>query len=195
MAKHGALIGPFPEGVEQEGYDRLRRRVLWSLPTGLYLLGSRAGDRANLMTLNWAMQVSSEPKHVAVSVERSAVTHRLVSDGGCFALSVLKREDRALVRVFVKPAEHDPVARTLAGLPYVTALTGAPIPGFAAAFADCEVRHSLDAGSHTIFVGEVMFAGAGAPLEAGAIDVSGAAAALEALEVLRMEDTRMSYGG
>ena len=50
-------IGPFPEGIDtpeaQEEYDKLRRRVLWSLPYGLYVVGSRFGERRNLMTLNW----------------------------------------------------------------------------------------------------------------------------------------------
>jgi hypothetical protein len=48
-------IGPFPPGVEtperQEEYDKLRRRVLWTMPSGLYVVGSRAGDRRNLMPL------------------------------------------------------------------------------------------------------------------------------------------------
>ena len=51
-------IGPFPAGVEtpeqREEYDRRRRRLLWSLPYGLYVVGSRSGSRRNLMTLNWA---------------------------------------------------------------------------------------------------------------------------------------------
>jgi flavin reductase (DIM6/NTAB) family NADH-FMN oxidoreductase RutF len=183
MASEGKLVGPFPAGADPESYDRLRRRVLWTMPSGIYLLGSRSGDLANLMTLNWATQVSLEPKHLAVSVERSAFTHGLVDGGGCFAVSVLRREDRALVRKFVKPCEHDASARTLAGFSYVTAVTGAPIPTFAAAYLDCEVRERLAVGSHTVFVGEVV--------DAGVFD----SVTLDSLEVLRMEDTRMSYGG
>jgi flavin reductase (DIM6/NTAB) family NADH-FMN oxidoreductase RutF len=51
-------IGPFPDGSDtdeqREEYDKLRRRVLWTLPYGLYVVGSRAGDRRNFMTLNWS---------------------------------------------------------------------------------------------------------------------------------------------
>ncbi|MGH9303638.1 MAG: flavin reductase family protein [Acidimicrobiales bacterium] len=181
MASHGAMVGPFPAGADPETYDRLRRRVLWRLPMGLYLLGSAAKGRVNLMTLNWAMQVSVEPKHVAISIERSAVTHELVSSGRCFALSVLHRRDRAEVRKFVKPALHDPEAGTLSGASYRTSVTGAPIAQMAAAWLDCEVRNETCAGSHTLFVGEVVDAGF--------------APDGESAEVLRMEDTRMSYGG
>jgi flavin reductase (DIM6/NTAB) family NADH-FMN oxidoreductase RutF len=178
MSQHGELVGPFPDGVDPEEYDRLRRRVLWQLPMGLYVLGSGAGATKNLMTLNWAMQVSVRPKQVAVSVERSAVSHRLVTEGACFALSLIDRSDRAAVRRFVRPAVHDEAARTLNDMGYSTALTGAPIPEIAASWLDCVVTGTLDVGSHTLFVGEVVAA-------AGGTDAS----------ILRMEDTRMSYGG
>jgi flavin reductase (DIM6/NTAB) family NADH-FMN oxidoreductase RutF len=160
--------------------DRLRRRVLWKLPSGLYLLGSRASGRRNLMTLNWATQLALEPKLLGVSVEREAVTAGLIEAGGAFALSILARDDRAVIRRFVKPAEDDPVAGTLAGQPVRTAVTGAPILAAALAWVDCELRQTVECGSHRLFVGEVVGSGFGAD---------------EATEVLRMEDTRMNYGG
>lgn len=180
MTARPGRIGPFPPGADPDAYDRLRRRVLWRLPMGLYLLGSRAGERRNLMTLNWAMQVAVEPKQVAVSVERKALTHELVEAGGAFSLSLVARRDRAVVRRFVKPAEHDAEHRTLTGVAYRQATTGAPVPELAVAWLDCAVRSSLGVGSHTLFVGEVVDAGVRGDEEA---------------EVLRMEDTKMSYGG
>lgn len=177
----GRLTGPFPEGRDPEEYDRARRRILWSLPTGLYVLGSAAGGRRNLMTLNWAMQVATAPKLVAVSVEAAAVTHRLVAEGGSFTLNVIAREDRAIVRKFVKPLDDDGSPGSLSGFEVTTAVTGAPILGCALAWLDCRVSHTLAVGSHTVFVGEVA--------DCGARDGDGSA------EVLRMEDTRMSYGG
>lgn len=180
MPERQELVGPFPSGADPDEYDRLRRRLLWQLPMGLYLLGSAAGEEKNVMTLNWAMQVSTRPKQLAVSVEKSAVTHRLLEEGGCFSLSLISREDRAVVRKFVKPAAHDPERATLNDIAYETAVTGAPIPAIATGAFDCEVRQSLDVGSHTLFVGEVVHA---------------AGEAEAALPVLRMEDTRMSYGG
>lgn len=181
VSVRGVPVGPFPPGVDPSEYDRLRRRVLWKLPMGLYVLGSRSGDERNLMTLNWAMQVSVDPKLVAVSVERSAVTHDLIAEGGCYSLALVARDDRAEVRKFVKPAEQDLQARTLAGMGYRDGLSGAPIPELALAYLDCTLRHTLDLGSHSLFVGEVVDAG----FAPGGKD----------LAVLRMEDTRMSYGG
>ena len=182
MPVDAAIVGPVPEGADPVTYDRLRRRVLWRLPTGLYVLGSRHGDQRNLMTCSLAMQLSVAPKIVGVSVDRSAVTWGLVHEGACFALSVLARGDRELVRRFVKPAAHDAAAGTLAGVPYTDGpSTGAPVVGAAIAFLDCRVVEEVHLGSHTVFAGEVVDAGF--------------AEGEEEAEVLRMEDTRMSYGG
>lgn len=181
MGTSGVKVRPFVDEPDPEGYERLRRRVLWKLQGGLYLLGTRSGDQRNLMTLNWAMQVSLEPRHLAVSVEKSAVSHRLLGEGGCFAVSLLARTDKEIVRRFVKPPVHDREQGTLAGFPYRDGLSGAPILEQAIAYLDCELRHSLDVGSHTLFVGEVADAGFGPGGEGS--------------EVLRMEDTRMNYGG
>jgi flavin reductase (DIM6/NTAB) family NADH-FMN oxidoreductase RutF len=178
------LVGPVPEGADPDAYDRLRRRILWSLPSGLYVLGTRGAAshgtaRRNLMTLNWATQVAVDPKLLAVSVEAAAVSHGLLRDGRVFSLNVLPREERALVRKFVKPLDDAGEPDHLAGVALRPGRTGAPLLASAAAWLECEVRHELPCGSHTLFVGEVVDCG-GEP---------------DGLEVLRMEDTRMSYGG
>jgi flavin reductase (DIM6/NTAB) family NADH-FMN oxidoreductase RutF len=182
-------IGPYPPHVPDteeahDEYDRLRRRVLWTLPYGLYLVGSRAeagGEvQRNLMTLNWATQVSFEPKLVGIGVEKPAWTHELIATGGVFSLCTVARDDRAIVRKFTKPTEHDAEARTLNGFEYVERVTGAPILATAPAYLDCEVRQSVELGNHTFFIGEVV--------DAGFLGD-------EDTEVLRMEDTRMNYGG
>lgn len=177
-------IGPFPPRVvsdeDEDAYDKLRRRLLWTLPSGLYVVGSRAGERRNGMTLNWAMQVSFDPKLIAISVENRAVTHELVDAGKVFSLNTIDREDRALVRKFTKPVEVDLDTMTLNGVPFHDGATGAPILDQAVAFVECEVRQTVDCGGHTLFVGEV-------------VDCNFQRA--EDVPVLRMEDTRMNYGG
>src|SRR5688500_1645981 len=185
MAAKEGPIPPYPEGVDtpeaQDEYDRLRRRVLWKMPSGLYVIGSTdKADRRNGMTANWVSQLSFDPKWVGVSVEKGAFTHELIDAGGCFAISIIDREDRAIVRKFTKPVEVDLAAKTLNGFEFVARATGAPILSQAVAFVDCEVRERLEAGEHTLFAGEVV--------DAGFLKD-------EETDVLRMEDTRMNYGG
>ena len=179
MVTSDGPVGPFPPGVNPEEYDKLRRRVLWTFPSGLYLVGSRAGDRRNAMTTSWITQVSFDPKLVAVSVEKTAFTHELISDGGVFSINTVDREDRAIVRKFTKPVEV--VGNTMNEFPFHDGpATGAPILDQAVAFVECEVRTPVDVGGHTLFIGEVVNAGFQKD---------------EDTAVLRMEDTRMSYGG
>ena len=82
--------------------------MLWSIPSGLYVIGSRDGERRNAMTANWVTQVSFDPKLVGVGIEKSAHTHELVAAGGVF--SVLHRSTvrtGSVVRKFTKPVEVD----------------------------------------------------------------------------------------
>jgi flavin reductase (DIM6/NTAB) family NADH-FMN oxidoreductase RutF len=175
-------VPPFPPGADPDEYDRLRRRVLWKMPSGLYVVGSTdKGDRRNGMTLNWATQVSFEPKLIGVGVEREALTHELITASGVFSLCLVDREDRAIVRKFTKPVEVDLGAHTLNGFPYVDGpVTGAPVLTQSVAYVECEVRQPVEIGNHTLFLGEV---------------VNAAFLKDEETEILRMEDTRMNYGG
>ena len=177
--QHGP-VGPFPEGTDPEEYDKLRRRVLWTMPSGLYVIGSRDGDRRNGMTANWVTQISFLPKLVAVAVEVDALTHELMVAGRVFTVNIVDRDDRAIVRKFTKPVEVDAAAGTMNEIPYRDGRTGAPVLTQALAFVECEVRAQHDAGDHTLFVGEVVDAGFQKD---------------EATPPLRMEDTRMNYGG
>ena len=164
-------------------YDRQRRRVLWALPTGLYLIGSRDGEAVNLMTANLVVQVCLEPKLVAVAVESGSVTADLTARAGAFTVSLLARQDKDVVRRFVKPVQD--VVRDAAGA--VTAMSGhevrevgpakVPVLAAAAGYIVCAVVRQEPLGSHTLFIGEVG-------------EVGG-----EPADVLRMEDTRMHYGG
>lgn len=180
---HGA-VGPFPPGVgteeERDAYDRRRRRVLRGLPYGLYVVGSAAGDRLNAMTLNWATQVSFEPKLLGIGVEKGAHTHELIEVGGVFSLNTIAREDRAVVRKFTKPVELDATAKTMNGFGYRIGTSGAPILDMAVSYLDCRVVQQVDCATHSFFIGEVLDAGFGRD---------------EETELLRMEDTRMDYGG
>jgi len=186
MAVASGPVGPYPAHVEdseegRDGYDRLRRRVLRTMPYGLYIVGSADGERANGMTLNWTTQLSFDPKLIGIGVEKPAFTHELIEASGVFTLCTIAREDRAIIRKFTKPVDVDREAMTLNGFAFHEGVTGAPILDLSVAFVECEVREAPTYGEHTFFVGEVV--------NAGFLKED------EETELLRMEDTRMSYGG
>ena len=157
--------------------DELINRITWKIPNALALVGSKAGEERNAMTTSWISQLSMEPVLIGVGVDITAVTHRLITEGGCFTVNLWNADDTRVFVKFSKPAVDE--GETLNGRAVRSAITGAPIFDEAIAWLDCELRHSLDLGTHTLFVGELV---------AAAINDDDAPAA-------SMSDTRMKYGG
>ena len=157
--------------------DQLVNRLTWKIPNALALIGSRSGEERNGMTASWISQLSMEPVLIGAGVDNTAVTHRLISEGGSFTVNLWSAEDTRVFVKFSKPATYADGA--LNGRAVKEAATGAPVFEEAIAWMDCEVRHALDLGTHTLFVGELVD---------GAINDDGARSA-------SMSDTRMKYGG
>ena len=157
--------------------DELVNKVTWKIPNALVLVGSRAGDRRNAMTTSWITQLAMAPVLIGIGVDNDAVTHRLISQGGSFTVNLWDATDTKVFVKFSKPAVDD--GSTLNGRAVKAATTGAPVFEEALAWMDCVVRHTLDLGTHTLFVGEVVVA---ALRDAEARPAS-------------MSDTRMKYGG
>lgn len=155
----------------------LLNKVTWMIPNALALVGSRAGDERNAMTTSWITQVSMDPVLIGVAVDNEAVTHRLIAAGGSFTVNLWDSDDTKVFVKFSKPAIDD--GSSLNGRPVRVAATGAPVFDEALAWMDCLVAHTIDLGTHTLFVGEVV--------DAAVNDDERRAAA--------MSDTRMKYGG
>jgi flavin reductase (DIM6/NTAB) family NADH-FMN oxidoreductase RutF len=184
-----------PLAFDESDLEVRRRRLLWSMPTGIYLLGSTGGEQGpyNLMTHSLAVQAATEPCVIALSVERSARTHELLLLTSRCALMVLRRDQRAIVRRFVKPVEDVDVdelgrLRALGGEPASLTPSGCPFLTDAAGCLDLRVIERIEFTSHTLFCCEVeAVATTDAVLEGSA--------SARSFEVLRMEDTKMNYGG
>src|SRR5688572_1776565 len=157
--------------------DELLNTVTWKIPNALALVGSRSGDERNAMTTSWITQLSMEPVLIGVGIDNDAVTHRLISEGGSFTVNLWDAGDTRVFVKFSKPAVDD--GKSLNGRAVHAASTGAPVFDEALAWVDCELRHRLDLGTHTLFVGEVV--------DAAIRDDDARPAS--------MSDTRMKYGG
>ena len=157
--------------------DQLVNRLTWKIPNALALIGSRSGEERNGMTASWITQLSMEPVLIGVGVDNTAVTHRLISEGGSFTVNLWNAEDTRVFVKFSKPATY--ADGTLNGRAVREATTGAPVFTEATAWMDCEVRHAIDLGTHTLFVGELVDG-----------DIL-----LDEARSASMSDTRMKYGG
>jgi len=157
--------------------DATVNKVTWKIPNALALVGSRHDGERNAMTTSWITQVSMEPVLIAIGVDKSAVTHRLINNGGSFSVNLWDSEDTRPFVKFSKPATFE--NGELNGRPVTEAVTGAPVFEEAIAWMDCAVRQTIDCGTHSLFLGEIV--------DAGIRNDEARAAA--------MSDTRMKYGG
>ncbi|MFK7917098.1 MAG: flavin reductase family protein [Ilumatobacter sp.] len=157
--------------------DELINRITWKIPNALALVGSAHDGERNGMTTSWITQLSMEPVMIGIGVDNSAVTHRLIAASGAFTVNLWDAENTRVFVKFSKPANDDGSALNDRAVSSKT--TGAPVFDEALAWMDCEVRHTLDLGTHTLFVGELV--------DAGINDDDARPAS--------MNDTRMKYGG
>ena len=180
---------------DHERDDHERRRLLWAMPAGIYVLGTTGSPSGpfHLMTHSLVVQAATEPCVLALAVERAAKTHRLLESTGVATLTVLRRDQRELARRFVKPdlevvLHDDGSPQSIAGADVAPAPSGAPfLPDALGSFDLRQVgAHGFE--SHTLFVMEVCEVAVSPELMTGTPSARLA-------EVLRMEDTKMNYGG
>lgn len=116
---------------------------------------TRSGGPCGL-TANAIAAVSLTPPLVLACVERGADTHEALRHAGVFSINILARGSETLARRFA----GDDAGGKFAGVSFHTGASGAPVLDDALAWVDCRVHAAYDGGDHTIFVGEVLGAGA-----------------------------------
>ena len=157
--------------------EQTRSEILKTIPYGFYITGVVGADgEANGFTTCWVSQVSFEPQQVIVAVRKDQHTHDLVESGGVFSLNFLDTEQEDLARRFTGPLKQE--NGQVGGSPYTTGQTGAPLFEEAFAHLECRVVGKLEAGDHTVYLGEVVAANLKRPAD-----------------ILTDLDTPMEYGG
>lgn len=139
--------------------EDLIKNVLKRLPYGFYSVTSRNGDEVNAMVLNWMTQVSFEPQLLAIAVQKTSFSFRLIEEGRAFILNVFNQEDFDLIKPITKGRSKNP--EKMESINYrLDSITGVPILEDAAAYLECKVVSIHDVGGdHNIVVGEIVNAG------------------------------------
>ena len=140
------------------------------IPYGLYVLTAEKDGEIAAATVNWVTQTSFDPPLVAIGVKADSGAHEIVKNAGSFALNILGKGQQGIAYTFFKPAEKD--GQTIAGEPYRSGTTGAPILDNTPAFVECRLVGSVEEGDHSLFVGEVVDAGVGQEPEGRADDAT-----------------------
>jgi len=130
--------------------------ALYKISYGLYIISSRKGDQFNGQIANTINQVTAEPAKVAIAINKDNLTHEYINDSNVFSASVLSQETpMAFIGQFGFKSGR--VLNKFENTEYRVGQSGAPIVlDNTVAFIDAKVVDSMNVGTHTIFVGEVM---------------------------------------
>ena len=146
-------------------------RVMHELPYGLYIIGSReeSDDKVNGMMADWVMQVSFEPRLVAVAFEGDSHTLANIRARSFFTVNLLSQDEESmdLARRFAQPysgekvkgrkgAEATAFHYKLDGLPYDVTDNGCPVLEAAMAWFECQAEEFVPIGDHIVAVGRVL---------------------------------------
>ncbi|MBR5496285.1 MAG: flavin reductase [Oscillospiraceae bacterium] len=133
------------------------QKALDKLSYGMFVLTTKVGDKDNGCIINTACQVALTPAHVSVSVSKANLTHDMLLESGKFTVSIIS--EKATLDLYKqfgfqsgrnvdKFEGFTDVERTQNDTLAITKGTNAYIVG--------NVKQTIDLGSHTLFVAQVV---------------------------------------
>ncbi len=130
--------------------------ALHKLGYGMYLVSSRKGDRLNGQIANTVFQITSEPPTIAVSINKSNLTHEFIKESKVLAASILcKDTPLSFIGRFGFKSGRD--IDKFEGINYKVGKTQAPVViDNAVAYLEARVTQEIDVGTHTVFIGELV---------------------------------------
>ena len=131
-------------------------KALYKLSYGLYVISSRKGDKLNAQIANTVVQVSSQPPTISVCINKENLTHEFIRDSKAFTVSILSQDTPLnFIGRFGFKSGRD--IDKLESVNYKIGESHAPIVlDHTLAYLEAKVIKDVDAGTHTIFIGELV---------------------------------------
>lgn len=129
-------------------------QALGRVPSGLYILTVRHGERATGLLASWVQQAGFDPPMVTVALQRDRHVADWVESSGRFTLNQLATGSKALMRHFGRGFAPD--AEAFDGLELRDDAQGGPVLAAALAYLDAEVAGQIVEGDHRIFVARIV---------------------------------------
>lgn len=132
------------------------RKTLGAFATGVTVITTRGDEHAHDygMTATAFSSVSLDPPLVLVCVTSDSVGAEVIRRNGVFAVNILSIRQEPISNLFA--SKDRPRGReAFAEIPHREVATGAPVIEHIAAFVDCRLLQTHEAGDHLIFIGEV----------------------------------------
>ncbi len=131
----------------------MNKSAIYNLSYGVYVITTWSNGKPTGCTANSAMQITSSPATIAVSINHDNYTNECIKDTGVFAINILGEKCDPLVignfgfksgRDSDKFADYEPLIKNFL-----------PIVPKASAYIVCRVVDKMETATHTVFLGEV----------------------------------------
>ncbi len=132
------------------------RKALWDLSYGVYIVTATDGQKHNGQIVTSAVQVTNTPPKIMICVNKDTLTHEYITKTMKFGMSVLEKE---VPMLFIGPwgFKSGRNIDKFIGVNYKEGKTGVRlVTDHALSTMEVSVSTTIDVGTHTIFVGEVV---------------------------------------
>jgi flavin reductase (DIM6/NTAB) family NADH-FMN oxidoreductase RutF/DNA-binding GntR family transcriptional regulator len=137
--------------------QRAFRDVIGRFASGVTVITTRLRGKDFGTTASAVSSLSMDPPMLLICLNKSSETQRAVFEAGWFVVNILRENQADLAYAFAKksPDKFERVGT-------MRATSGAPMISHALAHIECRVSETATGGTHTVFMGEVHQAAAGA---------------------------------
>ncbi len=126
--------------------------ALHNLSYGMYIVSSIKGGKFNGQIANTVFQITSEPVTVAISINKSNLTHEFIENSGVFSISVLD-ESAPLPFIGKFGFRSGKTEDKFKDTKFEVSKSGCPIVlEHTIAYIEAKVTGKLDCGTHTLFM-------------------------------------------
>lgn len=132
----------------------INKNAFRNMSYGVYIVSTLDGTRPTGCVANSAMQITSEPATIAVSINHDNYTNACIEKTGKFAISILCEEtDPGLIGTFGFQSGKD--VDKFVGVEAVMK-EDISVVADACGYVVCKVIGKMETSTHTVFLGEVM---------------------------------------
>ena len=132
----------------------MNNKILRDLSYGVYVVGSLDGERNVGCIINSAVQITSDPATIAISINHDNYTNECIKKCNKFSVSVLNEDcDPTIIGTFGFSSSRDTDKYKDVQFEMHEKL---PVISKSNGYMVCEVMSTLETDTHTIFVGKIV---------------------------------------
>ncbi|MCK4870995.1 MAG: flavin reductase [Gammaproteobacteria bacterium] len=131
-------------------------QALFKIQYGMYIVSSKNEEAINGQIATTVMQVTNDPIKIAICLSKNTYTHEMVKQSQVFGVSVLAQDTPMtfIGRFGFKSGREFEKCKDIS---YETNITGVPLfLEHTVMILEAKVLSSMDIGTHTIYVGELL---------------------------------------